>query len=631
MKSFVFAVCQRAPLRLAASTLAVVAAFPVLAQSQSQGTLGEVVVTATRVAQPLSDLVADVTIVDREQIERAGAGGVADVLARLPGLEIARSGGVSGTTSVYLRGGNTQHTAVYLDGVRLDAQSGSGGVAWESIPLSQIDRIEVLRGPAGAVYGSDAINGVIQLFTRKGEGPAAPFVGVGLGSHGLRRIEAGISGSAGVDTAFDYSFGATRETSDGFDTQPLSLRKSADGWRNQDQDGYDSQSANAHLGFQVNRSHRLDATFLASDLESQYDAYVPGSAKPVLDDVSRHQLRSFGLNWTAHWTDVFSTTLGLTESREHYETTPSIYLTDTRLRGYLLQNEWHIGPHLMTATLERREDELENTSVGVNRERTQNALALGYGFNQAQHSLQLNVRHDEDSGFGGKDTGNAAYAYALTPKLRVSASAGTAFRAPTLYQRFSIYGVSSLQPESSRNVEAGLRYVDGSSSLGLVAYQNDVSNMITYVNGPGGCASSFGCYASVARARYQGITVSGTYALAGVNLRASLDFQDPKDTDTGKELARRARRHLSVGADTQVAAWRLNAELQASGKRYDDPANSAILGGYGVINLSASTPLGRDLTLLLRVDNLADKDYQTARTYATEGRTLYVGLKWAPM
>lgn len=616
-----------APVRVCASVVAVFAALPTLAQVQT-ATLQEVVVTATRMAIPLTDVVADVSIIDRAMIEQSGATGVADVLARQPGLEIGRSGGVGGTTSVYLRGGNSQHTAVYLDGVRLDTQSGSGGVAWESIPLAQIDRIEVLRGPAGAIYGSDAINGVIQLFTRKGEGPAAPYAAVGAGSHGLRKVEAGISGAVGTDSAFDYSVGLAHETSDGFDVQPLRLRKPADGMRNPDQDGYDSTSANAHLGFQVNRAHRLEATLLASNLESQYDAFVYVPASPV-NDLSRHQLRTLGLNWNAQWTNAFSTKLSLANSNEDYETTPSVYQTKTKLRGYLLQNEWRVGPHLATATLERREDELENTAVGPIRSRSQNGIALGYGFAQASHTLQLNVRHDEDSGFGGKNTGSAAYGYAVSPKLRVTASAGTAFRAPTLYQRFSDYGVSSLQPETSRNIEAGVRYADGTSSLGVVAYQNDVSNLITYVNGPGACVSSWGCYASVARARYEGITLSGTYAVAGVNLRASADFQNPQDIDTGKELARRARRHLTLGADTMAAGWYLGAELQASGKRFDDVANTSELAGYAVVNLSASTQIARTVTLSARIDNLADRDYQLARTYATEGRTFYLGLKWA--
>lgn len=627
MKNLESSTRGRAPLRSFASALAVLAAYPALAQTPGS-TLNEVVVTATRTAIPLTDVVADVSIIDRAMIERSGATGVADVLARQPGLEIGRSGGVGGTTSVFLRGGNSQHTAVYLDGVRLDTQSGNGGVAWESIPLAQIDRIEVLRGPAGAVYGSDAINGVIQLFTRKGEGPAVPYVGVGVGSHGLRKAEAGISGAAGVNSAFDYSLGLAHETTDGFDGQPLRLRKASDGVRNPDLDGYDSTSVNAHLGFQVNRVHRLDATWLASDLESQYDAFVHVPASPA-NDVSLHQLRTLGLNWSARWTDSFSTKLSLTDSSEDYETTPSVYLTKTSLRGYLLQNEWRVGPHLATATLERREDELDNSEVGPGRNRSQNGVALGYGFSQDRHTLQINLRHDDDSGFGGKSTGSAAYGYAVSPKLRVTASAGTAFRVPTLYQRFSEYGVSNLQPESSRNVEAGVRFVDGSSSLGVMAYQNEVSNLISFVNGPGACVSPWGCYDSVARARYEGITLSGTYAVAGVHLRASVDIQDPKDLDTGKELARRARRHLTLGADTQAAGWQLGAELQASGKRFDDVANKSVLGGYAVVNLSASTQISRAVTLSARVDNLADTDYQLARTYATGGRTFYLGLKWA--
>jgi vitamin B12 transporter len=611
--------------RLAVLPLALACVFSAQAQPQ----LKQTVVTAARTAQPLSDLVADVSIVDRAMIERSGATGVADVLARLPGIEISRNGGIASVTNVFLRGGNGQHTAVYLDGVRLDAQSGSGGVAWDSIPLAQIDRIEVLRGPAAAVYGSDAINGVIQLFTRKGEGPAVPYVGVGVGSHGLRKIEAGVSGATGSDGAFDYSLGLAHETSDGFNTQPLRLRKPADGVRNPDQDGYSSTSANARLGLQVNRAHRLDATLLASDTESQYDAFTHKPASPV-DDLSRNKLRTLGLNWSAQWTEAYSTRLSATDSQSRYETTPSVYLTTTNLRGVLLQNELRVGPHLLTAALERREDELENTSVGPTRTRTQNAVALGYGFTKEQHTVQLNVRHDDDSGFGGKSTGSAAYGYAITPQLRMTASAGTAFRAPTLYQRFSEYGVSSLQPETSRNVEAGLRYTDGASSLGLVAYRNRLRNLITYVNGPGACASPYGCYDSVARASYEGITVSGNHALGGINLRASADFQNPRDPDSGKQLARRARRHATLGVDTDLAGWRLGAEVQASGKRFDTVTNTTELGGYALVNLSASTRLARDWTLLARVDNLGDKDYQTARTYATEGRTFYLGLKWAP-
>ncbi|MDQ3059684.1 MAG: TonB-dependent receptor [Pseudomonadota bacterium] len=617
--------------RLALLPLALAAAFPSVSQAQVTPQLKETVVTATRTAQALSDLVADMSIVDRAMIERSGATGVADVLARLPGVEIGRSGGIGGTTNVFLRGANGQHTAVYLDGVRLDTQSGGGGATWENIPLAQIERIEVLRGPAAAVYGSDAINGVIQLFTRKGEGQPAPYVGAGLGSNSLARLEAGISGSTGTDSAFDYSLGLARETSDGFDSQPQRLSGSPTAQSNPDQDGHRSTSVNARLGLKINRAHSLDTTLLASDMKAQYDAFGYKAAAPV-DDLSHHKLRTAGLSWNAQWSDAYSTRLSVTDSSSRYETTPSAYQTRTALRGYLFQNELRVGPHLLSAALERRQDELENTSVGITRSRTQKALALGYGFVQGRHSVQLNLRHDDDSGFGGKATGSAAYGLMITPKLRLTASAGTAFRAPTLYQRFSQYGVSSLQPETSRNLEAGLRYTDGASSLGLVAYRNKLDNLIDYIGGPGLCASPWGCYTNTARARYAGVTLSATHAVGGVNLGASLDLQSPRDLDTGRLLARRAKRHGMLTADTRLGTWHLGAEAQFSGRRhdYDFAGNTYVLGSYSLLNLSASTPFSKDWTLLARVDNLTDKQYELARTYATAGRSFYLGVKWAP-
>lgn len=601
----------------------VACAVPAAAQTAVAGaaaaSLSENVVTATRVAQPLSDLVADVSIIDRETIERSGATGLADVLARLPGVEISRNGGPGATTSVFLRGAESRFTAVYIDGVRLDSQS-TGGAAWESIPLAQVDRIEVLRGPAGAVYGSDALGGVIQIFTRKGEGAFAPLVNIGLGSRGTRRLDAAFSGSEG---AFDYSLGIARESSNGFNARPIPAA-------NPDNDGYRSTSANARLGFQLNAAHRLEATLLTNDLNSQYDNSL------TADDRNLHKLDAVGLSWLAKWSDTWSSRLQYSDSRDRYETTPSPYLSITHLRSYLFLNEFRFGPHLVTAALERREDRLENAPL--DRGRSQDAVALGYGFTQGKHTVQLNMRHDSDSEFGGHDTGSAAYGYAFAPHWRATASAGTAFRAPTLYQRFSIYGQSSLQPETARNIEFGVRYAEGASSFGVVAYRNKVSNLITYVSGRGPCANGAasvtlafsGCYYNTARAEYEGVTFSGNHKLGNVNLGASLDLQDPRDAITDKQLARRARKHATLTADTRVANWQFGAEAQLSGQRYDSAANTLVLGGYGIVNLTASTRLARDWTLLARVDNLADKTYQLANTYATPGRSLYVALKWAP-
>ncbi|KQW57528.1 TonB-dependent receptor domain-containing protein [Variovorax sp. Root411] len=627
----------RAPARRfrhACLPLALATAFGGLAHAQEAPTLGETVVTANRTPQALSDLVGDVSIVDRQTIERSGATGVADVLSRLPGIEISRSGGLGNATSLFIRGAETRFTAVYLDGVRIDSQS-TGGAGWEGIPLSQIDRIEVLRGPAAAVYGSDAIGGVIQLFTRRGEEGVAPYAGIGFGSNGLRKIEGGVSGKSGL---FDYSFGVAHEESKGYNVQPADKRNVVkDGYTSPDRDGYTSTSGNVKLGFQISPDQRIDATLLTSEIKAGYDAAVSYRTRPPIlfrDDESTNTLRTAGLTWSAKWNDVYSTRVQVTDSQSVYKTQPSFYRTETNLRGYLFQNEFRFGPHLVTATLERREDALENapttTSKLLSRDRSQDAISLGYGFVQGPHSLQLHVRHDKDSEFGGKTTGSAAYGYAITPSLRFTASAGTAFRVPTLYQRFSEYGLATLKPESSRNVELGLQYTEGATQAGIVVYSSRVRNLIGFDGTAKGCASSFGCYSSTARARYQGVTLSGSQRFGDVTLRSSFDFQDPRDLATHNLLARRAQRHATLGADWRIAGWTLGAEVQTSSRRYDDAANSVKLGGYTVLNLSASTQITRDLNLVARVDNVGNKDYQYARLYANAGRTAYVGLKWTP-
>ena len=604
--------------RLATLPLALCCALPALAQTPATETvaqlsapqLPETVVTAIRTVQPLTDVLADVTLLDEAQMQRSGAVNIADLLQRQPGLELARNGGPGTATSLFMRGGENRFTAVYIDGVRVDTQSGSGGAPWEAISLGQIERIEIVRGPAAAVYGSDAIAGVVQIFTKKGDGPFTPYVGAGLGNHGTKKLEAGFSGKSG---AIDYALGAARDISHGFDSRPGT---------NPDRDGYRNSSFSGRLGFQLNEAHRLEASGTYADMKSQYDGFTPG-----LDDRSHNRLGTLGAAWAAQWTKNYSTRLSVSESRQRYSTEPDPYDSRTTLRNYLFQNEWRSGGHLVTAALERREDHL--TNAPIDQVRHQNASALGYGYTAGAHTLQINARHDRDSEFGGHGTGGVAYGYSFAPGWRVTAAAGTAFRVPTLYQRFSQYGQPALQPEKARNVEVGLHWSQGASRFGVTAYRNKVRNLITF-GAAGPCGSTFGCYENTGRALLQGITIAGAHKLGPVNLGGSLDLQDPKDDVTGKLLARRAKRILKLNADTRVGDWTLGAEWLASSKRYDNAANTRVLGGYGLVNLYASTTIAREWSVLARIDNIGDRDYQVARGYATAGRTFYVGLRWTP-
>ena len=337
--------------------------------------LDEVVVTAARIEQPLSEVLADVTVIDRQAIQRSGATGVADLLSNYPGVQFQRNGGPGNTTSLYIRGANTNHTAVYVDGVRIESQTISGGFSWQTLPLAQIDRIEILRGPAAAIYGSDAIGGVVQVFTRRGEGAFQPYAGVGAGTYNTYQVNAGFSGS---QAQWDYAVGATKEKSQGFNVRQ---------GNNPDSDGYNSHAETARLGMKINKDHKLEATLLQSRMDAQYDY------KTTQDDHAIETIQTTGLNWTAQWTPDYQSKLMLTRSRDDYISQPgSTSATNTVLRNYVFQNDYSLDIHRFQATLERREDALDNVSTKpATTSRSQNSLALGYGLSLYQHSLQLNT------------------------------------------------------------------------------------------------------------------------------------------------------------------------------------------------------------------------------------------------
>ncbi|WP_455566760.1 TonB-dependent receptor domain-containing protein [Piscinibacter sakaiensis] len=468
---------------------------------------------------------------------------------RLPGIAFARNGGPGGTTSVFIRGGEARHTAVYLDGVRLDSQA-TGGAIWEQIPLAQIERIEVLRGPAGGVYGSDAVAGVVQLFTRRGREGWRPSGYVGAGSDGLARVEAGLSGAG---AGLDYALSLSHDRADGINARPIPTA-------NPDRDGWRRDAGSGQLGWQLDRVHRVDATLLATRLRAQYDASASA------DDVATHTLRSGTLGWQAAWNGDATTRLQLGESRSTYESQPSFYRTETRLRNLLLQHEQRLGSQRLSVALERREDALLNPATAfaatLAGERHQDALALGWRGDFGAHALQAHLRHDRDSSFGGKDTGGLAWGWAFAPGWRATASAATSFRAPTLYQRFSEYGVATLQPESGRNLELGLRWADGEHGAELSTWRNRVRDLINF-GGAGACASPFGCYENVGAVRYEGVTLAGRTRIGAVALRGSLDWHDPRNLATGKTLARRARRVVR----RRHRARRLDARRRAAGRR----------------------------------------------------------------
>jgi vitamin B12 transporter len=369
------------------------------------------------------------------------------------------------------------------------------------------------------------------------------------------------------------------------------------------------------------------------DSKTQND-YVRSSANG--DSQYHREMQTVGASWIADWTDRWRSTLSLNTSKDQYTLKPSEKQTKTRLDNLLWHNEFKLAPgHKLSAAYERRNDSLINPSVQKSEKQTrhQDAIALGYGLTVGAHTLQLNARHDKDSEFGGKSTGSAAYAWNFTPQWRVSASMGTAFRVPTLDQRFSDSGDARLKPEESRNQELGLRWAQGDNQFSATVYRNKFTNMVTSTRYPipstRPCGSEY-CYENVDKAQLEGLTLAGAYRSGAFKWHGSVDFQNPRNEKTGNMLARRSQRYAMLGVDTELQGWTLGAEMQSFSRRHDKEGDAKILAGYTLFNLSASRQIARDFTLTARVDNLMDRDYALAKGYATAGRTLYMGLKWMP-
>lgn len=619
---------------LAASTratplaLALIASLPVAAQSSSANKLDSVVVTATRSPQRLADVLADVTVLTRADIERQALGTLADLLRGQACFEMVRTGGPGAQTSMFLRGAETRHTTVLIDGVRFDSQA-SSGASWNAIPLAQIERVEIIRGPGAAVYGSDAVGGVVQVFTRKGDSKPQVELGIGAGNMGLKKVDGSVFGATGM---LDYAISLSSERSDGFNSRPTT-----DATYTPDDDGYKTTSGSARLGLQLNKQHRIELLGLKNKMDAQYDA----TAKPKTDDRTRNDMRALRAAWSAQWSSDLTSEFSVGESMDRYETSPSVYLTETRIRAYAFNASLRLGEGQLNTLLERREDKLLNTSLPQSptpgsADRHQNAFGAGYVWGSGPLSVQAHLRHDQDSEFGGSTTESLAAGYKLTPQWRVQGSIGTAFRAPTLYQRFSPYGNQLLQAEHGLNREFSLQYEDAGTSFGITAYRNQIRDLIIFgAADPKKCPNQFGCYDNVSLARLQGISLTAASTFAGLRLSGSLDLQAPKDVSEnsstyGKLLARRTHEQLKLRADYTLAGWELGAQVLASGQRYDNAANTVRLGGYGVLTLDAQYSLTKELRLQLKLDNAFDRKYQFANGYATGPRQAFVGLRWSP-
>ncbi|HEX7648394.1 MAG TPA: TonB-dependent receptor, partial [Noviherbaspirillum sp.] len=491
-----------APLRPHAIALAVCSVFSVaaFAQATQNKNPDAVLVTATRTPQIAQDVLADNITISSEEIAKAGQMSIVDLLQRKRGIEIARSGGPGTNASVFIRGTDNKQSIVLVDGVRIGTST-TGGATWSAIPLSQVDHIEIVYGPLSSLYGADAVGGVVQIFTKKGEGAPSPIVSTSIGSYASRNLEAGVSGSSG---GFHYALRASHEQSDGF-----SATKPGAGpfLYNPDKDGYKNDGGSGRFSFEYAKDQEVGFTFLNSHLDAQFDS------GPGFDDRNLQKLETYALyarnRFAPNWTSDFQ----VSQSKDVSDSVGSFPSSfNTRRTGISWQNNFFVrNSDVLQVLVEQQKEKVDTTTTALNGMRTTNAVGVAYQMKVSRHLGSVSVRNDNNDQFGSHTTGNVGYGYRVTNALRVNASVGTSFRAPTFNELYYPgFGVPSDKPERGRNAEAGVYYDDGNSELSAVVYRNRITDLLVTAKSqecpiPGNYP--FGCAYNVDEAVLRGISL----------------------------------------------------------------------------------------------------------------------------
>jgi len=612
-----------------AVTRAVTACFAVLASvaapAHAQTQLTPIVVTGSREPQPLDRVTADVVVIDAETIRASSADSIEDLLRREAGVQVSRSGGPGQNASAFIRGAGASNTVVLIDGVRIGSAT-LGQAELESISLSQIDHIEVLRGPGSSLYGADAVGGVVQIFTKRGEGDTRFGANGAIGGYGSRQGGVGLSGATG---GFDYAASLARESSRG-----VSALKPGDqfGNYNPDDDGFTRNTGQFKLGFTPAAGHRIGLNVVESRLNAQYDGSEPPNYSPDADFRNRLKSGVISLDYRGAITPAWTTTAQLSHNDDDLKSGGNVVNRFRTRRDQLtLQNAWNPNAdNQVVLAYEHLSEKAESASFANDEKRSNNALVLGYTGQFGSHVLQADVRRDQNSVYGGETTGRLGWSIEVAKGLRVRALAGTTFRAPSFNELFYTgYGVPTIQPERGRSVELGLNWRAGDSEASATIYQNRVRDMILYDSDKSACpldpAYQYGCAANIGRARLQGATLSGAQRFGALRVSGTLDFLDAKDLDTGDRLTRRVAHQASLGADYDLGAWNFGAALLQVGAR---PDSGVTLGSYATLDLRARWRFAKQWRLEGKLLNATDRQYEPARDYQPLGRQAWIGLRY---
>ena len=575
--------------------------------------LSPIVVTASRTIQSVDEVLASVTVISREQLEQRQTSSVVEALNGLAGIQFTNSGGAGKATSLFMRGTNSDHVLVLIDGVKVGSAT-LGTAAFQHISVDQIDHIEVVRGPRSSLYGSEAIGGVIQIFTRNGKHGSHKSAHRSVGAHDYH------GGGVSVSERFEgtwISFSGDVQRTDGINAKA--------GATETDRDGYRRKSASFRIGHQLTNNLELEFHTLHAEGENEFD----GSFQDQTDFLQ--QVTGGIVRWDVN--DAWQLTGRVGISKDETENGKSgvfASLFDTQRISRSLQSDYQLtDDQLVTLGYDFQDDQITSDGVFTETSRRNEGLFAQYLLEMGSWSLQASGRHDSNEQFGGYETGSVAVGYLANNGVMVSLSHGTAYKAPTFNELFFPgFGNPDLDPEESKTTELGfsgtLQQVNWSANF----YRTSVDELIAFVFTP---PSTF-APVNVAEATLSGIELQASTRVSGWDINSQVTFLDAKNEDDGanhgNQLNRRARRSLRMDADRQIGKWQVGGSLFARGKAYNDVENNDRIGGFVTLDLRAAYRLTPELKLQGKLNNAFDKKYRTVSTFNQDGANLMFTLRW---
>ncbi|WP_282340654.1 TonB-dependent receptor [Pseudomonas sp. PS02288] len=611
-----------------ALTLALLPTLPALAETPSQDDalkLDELLVTANRSVEARSQSSAASTVFTRADIERLQASDVLDLLRHAPGVSIARNGGPGSLSGLFMRGTSSAQTLVLVDGVRISSAS-SGTSALENLNLNQIERVEVVRGGRSALYGADAIGGVVQIFTRRGDAGLTPRLHFGIGSHGTFERSLGIAGGD-EETRFDLS-ASLGET---VGTQRTDLPGSDD-------------SAYRNRAFSLSLSHRFSDTLnggislLRQSGQSEYD----NSDYPTTPADTDFELSSGSAFLEAEMNDQWSgrVELGHAEDRQtsHASYGNSVYNTYRDQASWVNQFELTDAQRLQLGA-DWYEDRLNSDNAFIKDSRWNHGFFVLHRIETGSFSTELGARYDDNQAYGSHTSWNGAFTYHLNPDNDLIASYSEAFRAPTFNDLYDPFGGGNLDldPEKARSFELQWRsQLAKATRLELSLYRTTIDDAI--VGYPP---------MNIDKARIHGFEASLAQDFFGWQAQASFTLVDARNASSGSSagnrLPRRPENSFKLDLDRRFGDYSVGASWQLIGHTWNDVANDQEIAGYGLLDLRSAWQARPDLRFDLKIDNLLDHNYyQTLGTaydasftsvpyrYEELGRTALLGMTWTP-